>query len=74
VEICFTILSQSNIIIVNEFEKDLEGSGRGLSRHYRSISLDGLNRTTEAFSEDSQYPGQNIEPNTSRMYEKTVAA
>jgi hypothetical protein len=51
--------------MINEFERDLEGSGRSLSRSYRRISLDGLKKTTENFSEDCQYPGPKIEEGNS---------
>jgi hypothetical protein len=44
-------------------EKDMEGSGRGLiCRCYPGIRLEELRQNTKNLSQDSRFPGRNLNP------------
>jgi hypothetical protein len=43
--------------------KDLEEGGRGqILRYYPGIRLEGLRETTKTLSQDSRYPGRDLNP------------
>jgi hypothetical protein len=65
---CLTMISQSDHSVegvMSEWQigKDAEESGSGLIlRHYPSICLEGLRKTTKNLSQDSRPPGRDLNP------------